>query len=338
MLPRSSVRVLGSAVALALAVLSSAPGALAQDEKALGRGLFDEGMSLFGRGKYVEACPKFEASLRHYPGVGTRGKLAECYEKLGRYASAWALYREVAKLSRQTGDATRERVATERARALESKLSHVTVVVPPPTEVPGLVVKRNGVEMNPATYDAPIPVDPGTIAFEAIAPNRKPFLGSVTVTEGQSARFAVPVLELAEAAAPEPLAPPPDAPFTEPPSAEGSANAWQRPVALTLAGVGVASIVVGGAFGLSAKSSYNHPFDAGHCSRATLECDASGQRAVEDARAKATVSTVLVAGGAVLAAAGIVLYVAAPRSSTALRITPATYARGGGVVVSGSLF
>ena len=47
-----------------------------------GRALFDEGVALGKQGRWAEACPKLAASLERFPGIGTRGKLAECYEKI----------------------------------------------------------------------------------------------------------------------------------------------------------------------------------------------------------------------------------------------------------------
>ena len=109
---------------------SGATPAHAQDAQAqaAGRALFNEGVALFNKGDFEAACPKFEASLKQFPGIGTRGKLAECYEKLGRYASAYQAYREVAQLATRSGDPAREQVASERAKSLEPKLSYVTVV------------------------------------------------------------------------------------------------------------------------------------------------------------------------------------------------------------------
>src|SRR5690606_21106647 len=107
--------------------------------------------------------------------------------------------------------------------------------------------------------------------FEAIAPDRKPFLGSVTVTEGQAARFEVPVLAPATTAATDrnaSLPGPAAAPFVEPPRAdEGAGNTWQRPLAIGLAAVGGAGLAVGGAASLGAKSAKEQPFDTGQCGR-----------------------------------------------------------------------
>lgn len=328
------VRSVVASVVLALSFATTATTAQAQDAQtqAMGRALFNEGVALYNAGNYAEACPKLEASLKHYPGIGTRGKLAECYEKLGRYASAWAAYREVAQLATRSGDPAREQVANERARSLEPKLAYLTVTIPPASDAPGLVVKRNGHEVDRTKLGAAEPSDPGTVVFDVSAPDRKPMTAQVVLTPGQSARFEVPVLE--PLVAPQPEAPP----STPPPVRDEGGGAWQKPTGLVLGGVGIAGLAVGTVFGLSAKSTYDGAFDDGRCDRTTNQCDASGQDAVDDARSRATVSTVLFVAGAAFAVGGAVLFFTAPSSSSgrALRIAPTTWAGGGGIVGSGS--
>lgn len=311
---------------LGLAAASAAPVARAQDAQtqAMGRALFNEGVALFNAGKYAEACPKLEASLRHYPGIGTRGKLAECYERLGKTASAWVAYREVARLSAQSGDAVREQVASQRARALEPRLSYVTVAVAPASDVPGLVVERSGVPIGHDRFGNAEPTDPGTLHFEVRAPGRRPLRADLVVTPGKSARFDVPALEPLEDEAGPRVA-------GAEPAQEG--RAWQRPAGLVIGGIGIAGLAVGGIFGLAARSTYEGAFDDGRCDRATKQCDAAGQDAIGDARSQATLSTVLFAGGAALAIGGAVLWFTAPK----VRVAPAALAGGGGVVVGGAL-
>ena len=148
-------------VAAVLFLLAAAPAA-AQDaaNRAAAETLFDEGVRLLKKKQFREACPKFEESLKLVDGLGTRGKLAECYEKSERLASAWGMYREVASLAARRGEYDRQREAEKRAAALEPKLSYLTIVMAaPPAE---LSITVNGREIGSGALGTPIPVDAGT--------------------------------------------------------------------------------------------------------------------------------------------------------------------------------
>ena len=58
--------------------------------------LFREAGALVDAGQPERACPKYEESLRLYDSVNTRYFLADCYERTGKMASAWAHFLEVA--------------------------------------------------------------------------------------------------------------------------------------------------------------------------------------------------------------------------------------------------
>jgi hypothetical protein len=301
-----------------LAVLLLAAPASAQQpdarEQQIARQLFDEGVALMKDGRYDAACTKLEGSLKHYPGIGTRGKLADCYEKLGKFVSAWTLWREVAQLSMRAGEPTREQVASEHAKALEPKLSYVTVTVPGPNDVAGLVIKRNGQELDRSKIGQADPIDAGNVAFEISAPGKKPFTAQVTVAVAQSAKFEVPALENATSTVTPP--PPPGGDTTPIVPVETDSRSWQKPVGLGLAAVGVVGVGVGAFFGLSAKSTYDKAFeDGGGCDKGTKQCDANGQSSVDDARSKATISTIAVIAGAACLAGGAFLFFTAPSSS-----------------------
>ena len=117
-----------------LADVSPADGAAA-------RSLFDEARVLLQQGKAAQACPKLEESQRLDPGMGTLFNLADCYERLGRTASAWAEFREAVSAAHNAGSLDREQAAKQRAAALEPKLSYLTIV-PPPGNAPA--VTRDG--------------------------------------------------------------------------------------------------------------------------------------------------------------------------------------------------
>jgi hypothetical protein len=104
-------------------------------------------------------------------------------------------------------------------------------------------------------------------------------------------------------------------------------------------GAGAVGLGVGAAFGLAASSTYDGAFEGGGCDRATRTCDAAGQSTVDDARSKATLSTVLFAAGGVLAASGVVLFLTAPsaKPTGGIRVLPTGYAGGGGLTIAGHL-
>ena len=102
--------------------------------RAAAEALFNEGRKLAASGKYADACPKFEASQKLDPGLGTLLNLAECYEKIGKTASAWAEYREAIPLARASGSkdarslltlfAVRVTPRVDRARRLQQRDRH----------------------------------------------------------------------------------------------------------------------------------------------------------------------------------------------------------------------
>src|SRR5262249_24580381 len=148
---------------------------------------------LMDQGRYAEARDKLRESLRYAEGLGTRGKLAECYEKLGATATAWSAWRDVAARARKSGEAARERFAAARAEALSGRLTHLTIVEPRPA-IAGLVVELDGVALGPETLGTAIPVDPGPHELRAAAPGRQPGSTTVRIADGMNQTVAVPEL------------------------------------------------------------------------------------------------------------------------------------------------
>ena len=89
--------------AIALCGMLQASPAGASDspaDKAAAQSLFEQAKRLMNEGNYAEACPKLEESQMLDKGMGTQFHLASCYEQIGRTASAWALFVEVAAAAR----------------------------------------------------------------------------------------------------------------------------------------------------------------------------------------------------------------------------------------------
>src|SRR5438105_5984989 len=124
----------------ALVLVASA--AHAQDAKARAEALFEEAQTLMKKGDLTSACPKFAASEKLDPAVGTLINLATCYERQGKVASAWASFREVAITASRANQEDRAKFATKRAAELEKRLSHVVIKVT--GNATGLEVKLDG--------------------------------------------------------------------------------------------------------------------------------------------------------------------------------------------------
>lgn len=318
---------------LGIAFLVTASGRARAEDEEKGRVLFDQGVALMTKKDYAAACPKLEESYQAFSGLGTRGKLAECYEKWGKLATAWALYKEVADLAKDAKDTVRADVARQRAIALEPKLAHLSVLVPPAMRAPGLAVRRNGEAMDPRTFGTPVPVDAGKYVILATAPGKKPFTAEVTLSDGA---FAQTEVVLVTAAEPPPKTNPEPLPV-DPPGEDRGSGGWQRPTGLAVGGIGVVAAAVGVAVGLSAKTTYDDAFDSGACVKGSNQCSAAGQDQIDSARSKAAVSTGLVIGGAALAGIGAVLFFTAPRGRTGLYVSPTMTANGGGLSLGGAL-
>src|SRR5258706_3292372 len=79
--------------------------ALAQDAKAAAVSAYDEAETLIAQGKLAEACPRYAESQRLDPQLGTLLHLADCMERNGQTASAWAGFREASEVAGTLGDA-----------------------------------------------------------------------------------------------------------------------------------------------------------------------------------------------------------------------------------------
>ncbi len=334
-----------TATLLACVVAAAAPAARAQGNAAAAQALFDEGLKLKDAGKYAEACPKLASSQKLDPGAGTALQLADCYEKNGQSASAWAMYLEVVPLARTGGHPDWADRAKSRATALEPTLSRLTIVVPPKSDVPGLEIERDGVKVDRAAWGSPIPVDPGAHPVVATAPRKQQWSTTVAVApNGARAEVTVPALQVEQGDSGQ------GAGVVVPPhvggerdrnlvivdtGAGGGEGSSQRTIGLVVAGIGAVGVGIGGLFGLLAKSSYDDART--HCS-ADNRCSAEGVSGVDKAHNQATLSTIAMGVGAAALAGGLIVYFTAPSAKTApavgFRVAPTL--RGASVGLGGA--
>jgi serine/threonine-protein kinase len=307
--------------------------AFADDKAAAAEVLFEEAKRLASEGDHARACPKLEESQRLDPGLGTLYRLADCYEHVGRTASAWAAFREVAAAAKNAGQLARADDAKKRADVLETTLARCEIRVAAP-DTPGLVVTRGSTEVGRGQWSVLVPVDPGEVTVQASAPGRKTQTLSVRVVAGATTRLDVPALEIlpAPVAAAAPTGDRAAASLRTPPLDERSTWGTPHTLALVAAAAGVVGVGVGSAFGLVSLARKGDA-DA-HCDAANT-CDAAGLQLRRDAISAGNLSTVGFAVGGVLLAGGAVLWFTAPRASPSrsLRAGVAPHGAGIGVVV-----
>jgi hypothetical protein len=276
-------------------------------QQATAEALFEQASALVDQGRFPEACEKFAASQELDPGLGTLLYLADCYDRAGRSASAWALFREVQARSRRANQPDREQIAAERANALDAKLSRLELRVPPSRQVPGLELSLRGAVVPQASWNVAVPVDPGAVRVEARAPGKKPWSIEIVVAPGPSAR----TVELPELVA-VPLALQSRASAS--PAVDRASGSAQRTAGFVVGGVGLVGLAVGGFFGYRAyeknKSSKNE------CrAEAPNDCSPQGTSLRDDAASAAKLSTIITASGAALVVGGATLVLTAPSPS-----------------------
>src|SRR5579859_1952887 len=150
---------LGATVLSAALSHATPAGAQPGDIAAQADALFKQAMELRSAGNDAAACPKFLASKQLAPAVGVTLYLADCYERIGRNASAWREFREGEKLARARND-KRADVAAQRAAALEPTLGRLTVSAASPAK-PGTEVTVDGSSLPQEYWGSALAVDPG---------------------------------------------------------------------------------------------------------------------------------------------------------------------------------
>lgn len=295
------------------------------EAKAAADAAYEKGKALQDAGKCDEAIDHFAKSQELDPQLGTQYNLALCYEEVGRLASAWAEFNEVAAKDTKK---KRKADAAKRAKAIEPKLTRMAITVAAPVD--GLRITRDGVDVT-VLVDVETPVDPAISDFEASAPGYGKWHEEVDLTApGATVAVAVPALEKLTA---------PDLGDADPGDGVGPIDDGGTPVepapprtetrdpgklrrigGLAMAGLGVVGVGVGLVFGFQAKGLVEDAETA--CSGELDPCFGDvpyAQGLIDDARDKATLSNLFVAGGAVLAAVGVVLWITAPGEETVER-------------------
>ena len=311
-----------------------------REDRAAATALFDDGRKLMEKKKYAEACPKLEAAMRLDPGMGTLYNLSDCYEQIGRTASAWSGFRDVAAQAKAAGMSDREKAARERVTSLESKLSKVRILMPADIGGASFTIMRDGSPLPSALVGSPVPFDPGAHTLRIVVEGKEPWETKITVpAQGGTLDVQVPSLLPGKTPGPVPTDTAPvgtGAPTGTGPAGTGAPTAtvtptgtaadtsapvasprpWQKPLGIAAAAAGVAGLGVGVAFGFVAKSTFDSSNES-DCVAKTDACNANGLKTRATAVDQGNIGTILGIAGAVVGAGGLALWIFAPSAPAA---------------------
>lgn len=304
---------------VATPVLAGPPKTAAASEtpKDKARSLAQDGIKAFEAGNHQQALDLFTQaeSLFHAPVHGLF--MARANAGLGKLVAAKALY---AKVAAESLDASAPPAWVSARDAAKKELDEIDHRIPrivltvTPADAPELSVTMNDVAL-PSPVGGSIEVDPGTYVFKA----RSRELSASSKVEAKE-RATVNVRLALGALSPVPTAPVPE---TEGPKRPRPSPL--RPVALGAIAVGGVAVVAGAVVGgLSAKkrSDANSAFDACEVKYGKRQCQGPEEANVKSldksATAMGNAGVGLIAGGAAVAAAGVVLFlVSGPKGDAA---------------------
>lgn len=298
------MRVLPGVLLAAALSFVTLPAIAGPHEEAFAR--FEEGRALVAAGKPLDAVPKFLASLAAEPTAAAALNLADCYERLGKVASAYERFLQAEAISRKAGDNLRADEARKRAEILSPRVASITVLPPPEGKTGSAWI--DGAPLPAQMWGKPKHADPGPHEVVLQLPD-----GTRTnrvVTLGEGTRATVP-FDVASKPRENDTKHPPAAPVEQ-------GGGSLRTVGLVTGGIGAAALVAGGVTGilaLSAKSDLDTTCpDYPRCPRAQQgDVDSTQDRG----ETMATVSTIAFVAGGVLLTAGILLYVTSGPSEKA---------------------
>ncbi|MFT3772734.1 MAG: hypothetical protein QM820_45675 [Minicystis sp.] len=294
-------RIARPALVLAASLGLSSPAAaqgVDPAKAAAAQALYDQATADMDAKSYVVACPRLEEVVRLAPdGLGARMTLGQCYEALGKLASAWSQYALIEVQAAKRGQAERSQRARDRAAALRPRLAVLVIEVPSAARaIPGLSVVRDGVPVGEPQWGVPMPVDTGAHEILVSAPGYKPWKKSIeVVADGAKLSATVPALK------PDPLS------AAGPAAAPAQGRTWYRSAGIPAMAVGAAGIGVGALLGGLAIAKNAESKRDNHCD-AKDTCDATGLALRNLARGLGNGSTAAFVVGGLILASGVVLF------------------------------
>jgi serine/threonine-protein kinase len=313
------------------------------NDKAAAEALFREAGELMAAAEVESACPKYQASQQLDPALGTLLRLADCYDRVGKTASAWGLFTEAEATALHSDQPDRAQMAGTRAEDLKARLSSMRLVVPDEHRVAGLSIAVNGVEVPEASWGTALPYDPGILSVEASAPGHKTWSTSLELGPGPEAK-SLTVIELRPA--PKTKRAPTSSTLVASPSTGEAlvrepqeASSAQGTLGYVVGAAGLLGLVAGGvlsyrAYGLNGDSLDKCASDDSNA------CTEDGKALRDDAMRYGKLATIVssVAGG--VAVTGLVLVLSAPDEDESeragVRLKAAFGLRAGSLAAEGS--
>ena len=294
-------------LAAGLTILA-APARADSSQAAVAQELFKKGREALVAGDLKTACPALAESARLERRVGTLISLATCEQAAGRPATARAHWQDALDFAVADGDARATYVRTKLTE-LEPKVPRLLIVVDAPP--PGLVVKRDGVEISAAGLGVALPIDPGQHRIVATAPGKRPTTLDIAVPDrGET---------VAARLAPLDDAPPADAPPSSG-NAAPSGSSTPRTIGWIALGTGAAGFAVAGITGLMLLGQRSTV--QSHCDIAKRECDQEGLDAASSGSTLLPINAVAWIIGAVGVGIGGVLLLTSSSSSAPTATSP----------------
>jgi hypothetical protein len=301
----------GALALFACAVALTVVPARAQKAPEVGKAdaLFNAGRSLLEAGEYADACPKFAESQKLAPGLGVTLYLADCYERLGRTASALVEFKRAVKIASTRGD-KRGAIAAERAATLEGRVPQLLLQLTPAARAQDVTVTRDGDTVPSAQWDTAMAIDPGDHEIVVTAPSKQ----TRHVTVKLAAQKGVVTTTIDALEDPPPLQPllSSTAEATAPVPPPSKTQKW---VGIGVGSAGVVGLGVGAVFGILAITKL-HQSNDGPCDQATDQCSTAGMGLRQDSLHFGNASTVALSIGGAALVGGVVLFVTAPKSSS----------------------
>jgi hypothetical protein len=311
----------------------------APPDRAAAEALATEASSLMQKGSYREACEKYDESAKIDPGARRLLKLAECQERAGMTASAWLTFAEARDRAEAKGDDELAQVGSQNAARVARNVGRIAIVVPSPSNVTGLEVRRDGMLIPESVRGVAVAVDPGPHVLSATAPGRRPWSAQIGLASGSATvTVTIPHLEVDPADLPlatdrMALRPPNSALLLDPDNGstrsvmppDPDRGGTQRAIGWVLGGAGLVSIGTSVFFAIQANAT-NNDVEAqcpGHV------CAVSMAELLDRSRSQATASNVFLGLGLASLTGGAIVYLTAPsstrpeRQAASLRIVPA---------------